>query len=53
MAAMAKSLKRDPQMESLLRNHSRELGLPKEMGRGVGRGLVEYLGLGRGRGLSI
>jgi hypothetical protein len=50
---MAKSLERDPQMESLLRNRSRELGLPIAMGRGLGRDLVDYLGLGRGRGLSI
>ncbi|WP_232793137.1 hypothetical protein [Caulobacter hibisci] len=50
---MAKSLQRDPQMESLLRGRRAELGLPPEMGRSVGQGLIEYLGIGRGRGLGI
>lgn len=53
MGVMAKSLERDPQVESLLRGRRAELGLPSEMGRGVGRGLIEYLGIGRGRGLGI
>lgn len=53
MGAMAKSLERDPQVESLLRGRRAELGLPPEMGRGVGQGLIEYLGIGRGRGLGI
>jgi hypothetical protein len=37
MGAMAKSLERDPQVESLLRGRRAELGLPVEMGRSVGR----------------
>ncbi len=53
MGAMAKSLQRDPQMESILRNRSRELGIAMEMGRGVGRNLIEYLGLSRRLGLSL
>ena len=53
MGAMAKSLERDPQVESLLRGRRAELGLPSDMGRSVGQGLTEYLGLGRGRGLGI
>ncbi len=53
MGAMAKSLERDPQMESLLRGRRAELGLPSNMGRSVGQGLTEYLGIGRGRGLGI
>ena len=53
MGAMAKSLERDPQMESLLRTRRAELGLPGEMGRSVGEGLSQYLGLGRGRGLGL
>ncbi|OYX00028.1 MAG: Ti-type conjugative transfer relaxase TraA, partial [Caulobacter vibrioides] len=53
MGAMAKSLERDPQMESLLRGRRAELGLPSNMGRSVGQGLTEYLGMGRGRGLGI
>ncbi|MDI1366149.1 MAG: Ti-type conjugative transfer relaxase TraA [bacterium] len=53
MGAMAKSLERDPQVESLLRARRPELGLPAEMSRGIGQGLSDYLGLGRGRGLGI
>ncbi len=53
MGAMAKSLERDPQVESMLRNRSRDLGVPMDMGRGIGRDLLAYLGLGRGRGLGI
>jgi len=53
MGAMAKSLERDPQVESLLRGRRVELGLPSNMGRSVGQGLIEYLGIGRGRGLGI
>lgn len=53
MGAMAKSLERDPQVDSLLRGRRAELGLPSDMGRSVGRGLVEYLGIGRGRGLGL
>lgn len=51
MGAMAKSLERDPQVESLLRTRRPELGLPAEIGRSVGQGLSDYLGIGRGRGL--
>ena len=40
-------------MESFLRNRSRELGLPMAMGRGVGRDLIEYFSLGRGRSLGL
>lgn len=53
MGAMAKSLERDPQVDSLLRGRRAELGLPSDMGRSVGQGLTEYLGIGRGRGLGI
>ena len=53
MSGMAKSLERDPQMESILRNRSRELGIGMNMGRGVGHNLLEYLGLSRGLGLSL
>ncbi len=53
MSAMAKSLERDPQVESLLRGRRAELGLPSDLGRNVGQGLTEYLGIGRGRGLGI
>jgi hypothetical protein len=53
MGAMAKSLERDPQMESMLRTRSGELGIPMDMGRGIGSNLLAYLGLERGRGLGI
>jgi len=53
MGAMAKNLERDPQMESLLKTRSRELGLPMATGRGIGQGLVEYLGLSHGRGMGL
>ena len=53
LGAMAKSLERDPQVESLLRGRRAELGLPFDLGRSVGQGLSQYLGIGRGRGLGI
>ncbi|MFY8144427.1 MAG: Ti-type conjugative transfer relaxase TraA [Caulobacter sp.] len=53
MGAMAKSLERDPQVASLLRGRRAELGLPSNTGRSVGQGLIEHLGMGRGRGLGL
>src|SRR3546814_20959911 len=59
MAGMAKSLERDPQVEVVLRNRTRELGLEIGMGRGrgmnsgdLGRELARDLGIGMGRGMS-
>lgn len=59
MAGMAKSLERDPQMESVLRGRTRDLGLEigmnrgREMGGGeLGRQLTQELGIGRDRGMS-
>jgi hypothetical protein len=59
MAGMAKSLERDPQVESILRNRTRELGLEmgmnrsRDMGGGdLGCQLTQDLGIGRDRGLS-
>ncbi|WP_145206887.1 Ti-type conjugative transfer relaxase TraA [Sphingobium sp. B2] len=59
MAGMAKSLERDPQVESILRNRTRELGLEIAMGQGrdmgggeLGRQLTQALGIGRDRGMS-
>ena len=46
-------LERDPQVDSLLRARRRDLGLPAEMGRGVGQDLSDYLGIGRDRGLGL
>ncbi len=55
MGDMAKSLERDPQMESLLANRKRELGIGIESGRSLGRELAFTHGidLGRGRALGL
>ncbi|WP_145206835.1 Ti-type conjugative transfer relaxase TraA [Sphingobium sp. B2] len=54
MAGMAKSLERDPQVESLLRGRSRELGLDtvRNETRELTRELTRDLEIGRDRGLS-
>ena len=59
MAGMAKSLERDPQVESILCGRTRELGLEIGMNRArvmgggeLGRQLAHELGIGRDRGLS-
>ena len=53
MGEMAKGLERDPQMESILRNRSRELSVSMPMEDSFTRDLMRYLGLGRGRGLGL
>jgi Ti-type conjugative transfer relaxase TraA len=57
MGNMAKSLERDPQLESILASRKRELGITISSGRSLGRELAFThgidLGLGRGRGLGI
>jgi Ti-type conjugative transfer relaxase TraA len=55
MGDMAKSLERDPQLESILANRKRELGISFESGRWLGLELAFTHGidLGRGRGLGI
>jgi len=55
MGDMAKSLRRDPQMESLLANRKRELGIGMETGRRLGDALAFSHGidLGRGRGIGL
>jgi hypothetical protein len=55
MGDMARSLERDPQMESILENRKRELGISFDSGRSLGRELalsraIDY-DLGRGLGL--
>jgi hypothetical protein len=54
MGDMAKSLERNPQLESLLANRKMELGIHLETGRRLARELAFHHGidLGRGRGLS-
>ncbi|MEQ8694555.1 MAG: Ti-type conjugative transfer relaxase TraA [Gammaproteobacteria bacterium] len=53
MGSMAKSLERDPQVDSLLRDRKIELGIHTERSGGIGHQLTEHLGLGRSRGLDI
>ncbi|WP_137389164.1 Ti-type conjugative transfer relaxase TraA [Rhodoligotrophos defluvii] len=53
MGNMVAGLERDPQMESLLANRRRELGIPFDRGLGIGGDLALSHGLGRGRGLGI
>jgi len=53
MGDMAKSLERDPQMESLLANRKRELGISFDLGRSLGRELAFSHGIDLGRGLGI
>ncbi|HTU12647.1 MAG TPA: Ti-type conjugative transfer relaxase TraA [Allosphingosinicella sp.] len=52
MGAMAKSLQRDPQVESLLRSRSRELGIGAPSGASISHDLAEHLGVSRGRGIG-
>lgn len=52
MSGMAKSLERDAQMESILRNRRMEFGLQFRSGQSLSHDLMEHLGLGRSRGLS-
>jgi len=53
MIGMAKSLERDPQMESILRNRRAELKLPDMPERSLGQSLAAMVGRGRERGLNI
>ncbi len=55
MGDMARSLERDPQLESILENRKRELGIAFESGRRLGLELAFTHGidLGRGRGIEI
>ncbi|RAZ88597.1 Ti-type conjugative transfer relaxase TraA [Mesorhizobium hawassense] len=53
MSDMAKSLERDPQLESLLANHKKALGIQVESGRRLGAELALSHGIGRGLGIGI
>jgi len=53
MSDMAKSLERDPQLESLLANHKKALGIQVESGRRLGVELAFNHGIGSGRGIGI
>jgi hypothetical protein len=50
MGDMAKSLERDPQLESILANRKRELGIAFESGRRLGHELAFTHGIDLGRG---
>ncbi|WP_315730740.1 MULTISPECIES: Ti-type conjugative transfer relaxase TraA [unclassified Bradyrhizobium] len=54
MGDIAKGLERDPQLESLLDNRKRELGIAFESGRRLGQqlALAHGIGFGRDRGLE-
>jgi Ti-type conjugative transfer relaxase TraA len=53
MGDMAKSLQRDPQLESILANRKLELGIQFESGRRLGAELAFTHGIDLGRGLGI
>jgi hypothetical protein len=55
MSDMAKSLERDPQLESLLANRKHQLGIASDLGRRLAQELAFHHGLdlGRSRGLGI
>jgi Ti-type conjugative transfer relaxase TraA len=53
MGDMAKSLERDPQLESILANRKQELGIAFESGRRLGQELAFTHGIDIGRGLGI
>ncbi len=55
MGDMAKSLERDPQLESILAGRKKDLGIGIETGRSLGRELafVHGIDLGRGRGIGL
>ncbi|MFA6116350.1 MAG: Ti-type conjugative transfer relaxase TraA [Sphingomonas sp.] len=53
MANMAKSLERDPQMESILANRKLEIGIEISTGRSLGAELAFNHGIDLGRGLGI
>jgi hypothetical protein len=55
MGDMARSLERDPQLESILANRKRDLGIAFESGRRLGQelALTHGIDIGRGRGIGI
>jgi Ti-type conjugative transfer relaxase TraA len=53
MSDMAKSLERDPQLESLLANHKKALGIQVESGRRLGVELMFNHGISVGRGIGL
>jgi hypothetical protein len=52
MTGLAKTLERDPQMESLLRSRHKELGMPANIEGPLSQSLPGWIGWGRGRGVG-
>lgn len=52
MSSLAKSLERDPQLESLLRKRTRQLGIEPPFEKSVSHQLQDWLGISRSRGIS-
>jgi hypothetical protein len=52
LSEMSKDLHRDPQLESLLRNRHKELGIGAPGGRSLSHDIQEWLGRSRSRGLG-
>jgi Ti-type conjugative transfer relaxase TraA len=53
MASMAKGLERDPQLESLVRNRVKELGISPTVGQSLSQDLQRSLSLSLSRGLGL
>ncbi|MGH6616677.1 Ti-type conjugative transfer relaxase TraA [Sphingomonas sp.] len=53
MTDLAESLHRDPQLESMLRNRTKELGIGKLTGASLSHDLQQVPALSRGRGLGL
>ncbi|QYU68665.1 Ti-type conjugative transfer relaxase TraA [Leptolyngbya sp. 15MV] len=53
MAAMSQSLERDPQLESLLRQRHKELGIGASGGESISHSLQRWLDRSRSRGLGL
>ncbi|MEP7007204.1 MAG: Ti-type conjugative transfer relaxase TraA, partial [Sphingomonas bacterium] len=53
MAGMAKSLERDPQVESLLRSRRHEFGIDADMGRNLARDLADHVSFEQTRSLGM
>jgi hypothetical protein len=53
MGKMTGDIGRDAQLESLLRNRAKALGIEMTMGRDISQDLANSIGFGRGRGLGL
>jgi Ti-type conjugative transfer relaxase TraA len=53
MGKMTDDIGRDAQLESLLRNRAKALGIEMAMGRDISQDLANSIGFGRGRGIGL